>query len=452
MKMWKRYCAGLAVAAGLTTGVHAQPGLPAPPPAVPAVPVAPAAPPATLWSFLGISKPQMAACKEQICKTQIGQLMNNGMAPISALSGGLISGCCPPFYASDLLMPPGSAQGVAAAIKKDEAGARRGSPPSATWRRSIAVIGRKRPWHCGRRCARTATSACASRPPRRWAAAAAVTKSLSKRSVSRCPAAPATATSRRVPSASAKPLALPWMAACRAWGPCRCRWSRRRSRRNGPRSRAKPVPPPKPDGLGSASAEYYNKTVAAMSLGEVVQDARKAVERPKIAGGVAVAMKAPRGEAGVVGIIMGSFTPVTPSTAAPPVAVAEKETPTPPESEIKTVSYQEPAPAAAAASPFMQPMVAPKPAADPNGLMLTLRKASYPEDRLWAAQGLAGIDGRMNPQAINALMTAARNDSAAAVRAECVRTLTTTGVGSGETGRTVPGIAQRPGSASSRSG
>ena len=76
----------------------------------------------------------------------------------------------------------------------------------------------------------------------------------------------------------------------------------------------------------------------------------------------------------------------------------------------------------------MQPMVAPKPAADPNGLMLTLRKASYPEDRLWAAQGLAGIDGRMNPQAINALMTAARNDSAAAVRAECVRTLTTTGV------------------------
>ena len=38
-------------------------------------------------------------------------------------SGGLISGCCPPFYASDLLMPPGSAQGVAAAIKKDEAGA-----------------------------------------------------------------------------------------------------------------------------------------------------------------------------------------------------------------------------------------------------------------------------------------------------------------------------------------
>ena len=133
------------------------------------------------------------------------------------------------------------------------------------------------------------------------------------------------------------------MAACRALGAVPLPLKPAEIKKERPEKPRKPVPPPKPDGLGSASAEYYNKTVAAMSLGEVVQDARKAVERPKIAGGVAVAMKAPRGEAGVVGIIMGSFTPVTPSTAAPPVAVAEKETPTPPESEIKTVSCQEPA-------------------------------------------------------------------------------------------------------------
>jgi hypothetical protein len=126
------FLAGGVVSALLSSSAFAQ--LPAAAPAPAAVPVAgvpggpavaPAAPPTTLWSFLGISKAQKAVCKDQFCKTQLGMMVNNGMAPINTFTGGIIPPCCPPFSALDLLnSPAGSVNGVAAAVAKDEAEAK----------------------------------------------------------------------------------------------------------------------------------------------------------------------------------------------------------------------------------------------------------------------------------------------------------------------------------------
>src|SRR5438105_13728209 len=132
MKTWKKYCAGLALSAGLTPAAWAQ--IPAAPPAAvgvagPAAAVgvgvapAPAPAPATLFSFLGLSKDQLAGCKAKLCATPLGQLLNNMMKPVSAMSGGLIGNCCPPLITADLVKPADSAEGAAARIEADEAGA-----------------------------------------------------------------------------------------------------------------------------------------------------------------------------------------------------------------------------------------------------------------------------------------------------------------------------------------
>src|SRR5207249_4179758 len=89
MKTGKKCWTGLAVLAGLTPGLRAQiaPPLAPPVPVAPPVAAAPAVPAAggngrTLWSFLGVSKEQRAACKEWLCQRQIGQLFNNSLKPV----------------------------------------------------------------------------------------------------------------------------------------------------------------------------------------------------------------------------------------------------------------------------------------------------------------------------------------------------------------------------------
>jgi hypothetical protein len=63
------------------------------------------------------------------------------------------------------------------------------------------------------------------------------------------------------------------------------------------------------------------------------------------------------------------------------------------------------------------------PAASPPQLLATLRNSLLPSQREWAADQLAGVDWRANPQAVDALVTAAHSDPAASVRAGCVRAL-----------------------------
>jgi hypothetical protein len=61
----------------------------------------------------------MAACKKKFCDSMLGQLINNSLAPVGGLTGGIIGPCCPLIQPEDLLKPPTSAEGAAAAIMAD---------------------------------------------------------------------------------------------------------------------------------------------------------------------------------------------------------------------------------------------------------------------------------------------------------------------------------------------
>jgi hypothetical protein len=119
--------ATLLAASGVRGQMPGVPSAPAPPaaPAVPGVPGAPAAP-SNIWSYLSPSADQLSACKQKFCAHPIGQFINNMLKPATLFSGGLISPCCPPDQPNpnDLNQPATSAQGAAAAIMADEAGAK----------------------------------------------------------------------------------------------------------------------------------------------------------------------------------------------------------------------------------------------------------------------------------------------------------------------------------------
>lgn len=65
----------------------------------------------------------------------------------------------------------------------------------------------------------------------------------------------------------------------------------------------------------------------------------------------------------------------------------------------------------------------------PQQMIATLRGALYASQREWAAMSLASVDVRQVPQAVDALVAAARNDGAATVRAACVQSLARMNVG-----------------------
>jgi hypothetical protein len=129
MKRWRKYAAGLLLMAGVAPQVRAQAVVPAAPPAA-AVPVAgapvaaPAPAPANLWSFICLTPEQKLACKEKICNCALGQMLNNGLKPMGAFSGGIIGPFCPEVRLADLAKPADSAEGAAARIKADEADAK----------------------------------------------------------------------------------------------------------------------------------------------------------------------------------------------------------------------------------------------------------------------------------------------------------------------------------------
>ncbi|HEX5272152.1 MAG TPA: hypothetical protein VFW33_16765, partial [Gemmataceae bacterium] len=127
-RKWK-YWLGVAAAAGLAGAGRAQVAAP-PPPAAVAVPAAPA--PAAVpvdpnmpGGMMGNLIKTCAYCKAKCCNSQLGQLLNNTLRPVSALSGGLVPPLCPPnaVNPADLGLPPDSPAGAAARIKADQAGA-----------------------------------------------------------------------------------------------------------------------------------------------------------------------------------------------------------------------------------------------------------------------------------------------------------------------------------------
>src|SRR4051794_22161537 len=112
MRWRKLICAGLALAAGLTpSALRAQVPM-APPPVVPVAPApvvgAPApvaAAPNNLWSFLCPTREQRAECREKLCSCGLFKLLNAGLAPAAAFTGGIIGPVCPPFPPGDLMKP-----------------------------------------------------------------------------------------------------------------------------------------------------------------------------------------------------------------------------------------------------------------------------------------------------------------------------------------------------------
>jgi len=131
MRTWTKYCAGLALLAGLTPVVRAQaPGAGAAAPAAGGAPAAAAgatgAAPAgaqTIWAKLGLSCDQIKACKARFCASPLGGLAQGMMKPVNMFSGGMFQ-CCPAVNPADLAKPPDNAEGAAAQIKKDEAEAK----------------------------------------------------------------------------------------------------------------------------------------------------------------------------------------------------------------------------------------------------------------------------------------------------------------------------------------
>jgi hypothetical protein len=66
---------------------------------------------------------KLRAC---LCNSVLGQLLNNTLKPVGAISGGLVPPLCPPnaVNPADLAKPADSAEGAAARIKADEADAK----------------------------------------------------------------------------------------------------------------------------------------------------------------------------------------------------------------------------------------------------------------------------------------------------------------------------------------
>src|SRR5262249_29606745 len=60
---------------------------------------------------------------------------------------------------------------------------------------------------------------------------------------------------------------------------------------------------------------------------------------------------------------------------------------------------------------------------DVGHMLKLLRDGTHPEQRVWAASELASVDGRGNPDVVDALVATAQIDASASVRLQCVKTL-----------------------------
>jgi hypothetical protein len=106
------------------------------------------------------------------------------------------------------------------------------------------------------------------------------------------------------------------------------------------------------------------------------------------------------------------YGPVGPTGYGPnPAATVPAAYPPAPGQGVRPIAYHEAATNYAGAQ------------AIPSETLATLRDSIYPSQREWAAMSLVSFDWRTHPDAVHALVTAAREDPAGSVRAACVRAL-----------------------------
>src|SRR5688500_16751077 len=87
---------GVVLSAGLAASASGQaPGVPAGAPAGAPAAATAAAPAAAEAGKTHALKAFFAGCKERFCASPLGNLVQNSMQPLSALSGGILGGCCP---------------------------------------------------------------------------------------------------------------------------------------------------------------------------------------------------------------------------------------------------------------------------------------------------------------------------------------------------------------------
>ena len=467
--MWKKGCLGLALLASLARPVSAQIPL-TPPSAGGATPLAapPATQPTTLCDFLGLSKAQLNACKEYMCKTQLGQLMNNSLMPIGAFTGGILGPCCPPLIMSEQT----GRQRRRRRCPHQAGRGRRQAPPgrrALPGHRRLPLLARGSGWH--RSALRTDRDECV-----RWEAAMALgsgcccnkatiralaivvsssdedgypsetaerSRRAAARSLRHCLSSTTPRSSNRCRSSRPR-----W----RSWSPRRCdETGRAKARRRRPESSAPPT-----------GSEYY-KQVKKMSMSAVVEDARRTQARvqadsqvqaapapgaltarshvprypPCLLHGLALRQgrcgatevndvgTAGQCQAGVAGPARPDGTAgqcqtsvagpgsASPSVAAvvytvPPPAQAAP-VPAPPPVAVVSIPVPPPAPSVAVAS---VPVLPAPPLPNPPQLVAMLQTAVSPDQREWAADHLGDLDGSRNPQAVQAVVAAARNDQA----------------------------------------
>jgi hypothetical protein len=100
-----------------------------------------------------------------------------------------------------------------------------------------------------------------------------------------------------------------------------------------------------------------------------------------------------------------------------PAAVPSYATPpAPTTSRTAQTTVPQSSPAAAPAGPAISSTVV-------HQLITVLHESSYPEQREWAAQRLAGVSPQQHPQVVQAVLRAARNDASPMVQIACIRSL-----------------------------
>jgi hypothetical protein len=486
---------------------------------------------------------QKTACKEHICSTQFGQLINNSLLPVGAFTGGLLGPCCPPYTQADLKKPSDSAEGAAAKIKADEAGAKA----------RVAAVKYLARVDCSYWPEAADALVNALRADKnecvRFAAAQALGSGCccGKKTIVALSIAAAGSDRDGNPAEKSERVRMASQAALEhCLAKCGCAIPiPSATPREGPTEGPSPIKSigatDVHDGKPVEPAVYY-KRVESMSSAQLTDTVRQSamtwnqISAPAVMDGdINVAMAGGTSYAAdhsLLGVFSGAFAPAKsllapPGRQAPPTQVATAkvtetakpadmakttegmksgrvkvtgdlrftdafdETPIQPKpiqpKPIQKVVYQTPKtseeqqpaqppvskptyqlpvvmqsqptaqpatphvqlpvvkiaqPTAQSATPSVQlpvvkpaqPPVLPKPAAtqtsfppasgmDVGNMLRLLHDSSKPEQRVWAASELGGVDGRGNPDVVDALVVAGQIDSSAAVRQQCIRSL-----------------------------
>src|SRR5262245_57346717 len=96
MKQWKAFAMGMATVAGLTPSLWAQiPGAGAAPAGATAAAGAAGGAADTGFGFIQKCQDTKEKCKNKLCKTPLGMMLNSMTRLPSLMSGGIIPLCCP---------------------------------------------------------------------------------------------------------------------------------------------------------------------------------------------------------------------------------------------------------------------------------------------------------------------------------------------------------------------